>query len=172
VVDVLELTVDEALERFAGEKKIAGRLLPLQQVGLGYLALGQPLSTLSGGENQRLRLAQALMERSSGHLYVLDEPTTGLHPADIRLLLGCLDRVIAAGGSVVVVEHNLDVIRAADHVIDVGPEAGPGGGRIVVEGPPEVVAGCRDSHTGAALRAAGLSPASSSGGRAGRRGAG
>jgi excinuclease ABC subunit A len=130
IVDVLALTVDEALERF-----------------------GQPLSTLSGGESQRLRLAQALTERGAGNLYVLDEPTTGLHPADIQLLLGCLDQVIEAGGSVIVVEHNLDVIRAADFVIDLGPEAGPGGGRIVATGTPEEIARC-PSHTGAALRAA------------------
>jgi excinuclease ABC subunit A len=153
IVDVLELTVDEAVERFTDEPRIAAKLLPLQRVGLGYLALGQPLSTLSGGETQRLRLAQALGERSAGHLYVLDEPTTGLHPADVQLLVGCLDQVIAAGGSVVVVEHNLDVIRAADHVIDLGPEAGPGGGRLVAEGSPEHVARCAASHTGAALAA-------------------
>jgi excinuclease ABC subunit A len=155
IVDVLELTVDEAVERFAHEARIAAKLLPLQRVGLGYLALGQPLSTLSGGETQRLRLAQALVERSAAHLYVLDEPTTGLHPADVQLLIGCLDQVIAAGGSVLVVEHNLDVIRAADHVIDLGPEAGPGGGRLVAEGPPERIARCAASHTGAALAAGG-----------------
>ncbi len=155
IVDVLALTVDEALEHFAGEPRIAERLLPLARVGLGYVSLGQPLSTLSGGENQRLRLAQALVERSAGHLYVLDEPTTGLHPADTQLLLDCLEQVIEAGGSVVVVEHNLDVIRAADHVIDLGPEAGPGGGRVVAEGPPDAIARCKASHTGAALRATG-----------------
>ncbi len=155
IVDVLDLTVDDALEHFAGEPRIAERLLPLQRVGLGYVSLGQPLSTLSGGESQRLRLAQALVERSAGHLYVLDEPTTGLHPADIELLLDCIEQVIEAGGSVVVVEHNLDVIRAADHVIDLGPEAGPGGGRLVAEGPPEAIARCKASHTGAALRASG-----------------
>jgi excinuclease ABC subunit A len=151
IVDVLELTIDEALERFAAEAKIAGKLLSLQRVGLGYLALGQPLSTLSGGETQRLRLAQALGERCAGDLYVLDEPTTGLHPADVQLLIGCLDQVIDAGGSVIVVEHNLDVIRAADHVIDLGPEAGPGGGGLVAVGAPEVIAACPASHTGIAL---------------------
>jgi excinuclease ABC subunit A len=152
IVDVLALSVDEALERFADDRKIAKRLQPFSRVGLGYLTLGQPLSTLSGGESQRLRLAQALTERGAGNLYVLDEPTTGLHPADIQLLLGCLDQVIEAGGSVIVVEHNLDVIRAADFVIDLGPEAGPGGGRIVASGTPEEIARC-PSHTGAALRA-------------------
>jgi excinuclease ABC subunit A len=125
-------------------------------VGLGYLTLGQPLSTLSGGETQRLRLAQALVERSAGGFYVLDEPTTGLHPADVRLLLECLDQVIAAGSSVLVVEHNLDVIRAADFVLDLGPGAGPAGGRLVVAGTPAEVARCPESATGAALRAAGV----------------
>jgi len=152
IVEVLALTIDEAIERFSGDRKIATRLEPFSRVGLGYLTLGQPLSTLSGGESQRLRLAQALTERGTGNLYVLDEPTTGLHPADIQLLLGCLDQVIEAGGSVIVVEHNLDVIRAADFVIDLGPEAGPGGGRIVSTGTPEEIAGF-PSHTGAALRA-------------------
>jgi excinuclease ABC subunit A len=124
-------------------------------VGLGYLALGQPLSTLSGGEAQRLRIAQALAEGAADTLFVLDEPTTGLHPADIAVLLGCLDELIGGGASVVVVEHNLDVIRRADHVIDLGPEGGPGGGRVVVAGTPEEVARCATSHTGAALRALG-----------------
>jgi excinuclease ABC subunit A len=153
IVDVLQLTVDEALELFAEDARVAKRLRPLSRVGLGYLALGQPLSTLSGGETQRLRLAQALAEESTAKLYVLDEPTTGLHPADIQLLLDCLDQVIDAGASVIVVEHNLDVIRAADHVIDLGPEAGPGGGLVVAAGTPEEVARS-DTHTGAALRAA------------------
>ena len=110
---------------------MAPRLRPLADVGLGYLAIGQPLSTLSGGELQRLRIAQALGSGETQALYVLDEPTTGLHPADVELLLASLDRILDAGGSVIVVEHNLDVIRRADHVIDLGPEAGPGGGLIV-----------------------------------------
>jgi excinuclease ABC subunit A len=151
IVDVLALTVDDAVAHFADDPKIGKRLRPLSQVGLGYLTLGQPLSTLSGGETQRLRLAQALAERSRGLLYVLDEPTTGLHPADIALLLDCLDQAIAAGGSVIVVEHNLDVIRAADFVIDLGPDAGPGGGRVVGAGSPEEIARL-DTHTGTALR--------------------
>jgi excinuclease ABC subunit A len=152
IVDVLKLTVDEAVERFEDDAKIAKKLRPLAEVGLGYLTLGQPLSTLSGGETQRLRLAQAFGERAKGNLYVLDEPTTGLHAADVRLLVDCFDRVLDAGGSLIVVEHNLDVVRAADHVIDLGPEAGPGGGRVVAEGPPEEVARS-DTHTGRALRA-------------------
>ncbi len=156
IVDVLGLTIDEALALFDDEPAIAKRLRPLERVGLGYLTLGQPLSTLSGGETQRLRLAQALVERSAGALYVLDEPTTGLHPADVRLLLECLDQVIAAGSSVLVVEHNLDLIRAADFVLDLGPGAGPAGGRLVAAGTPAEIARCPDSATGAALRAVGL----------------
>jgi len=157
IVDVLALSVEEALELFDGDAQITRRLRPLERVGLGYLALGQPLSTLSGGETQRLRLAQALVERKAGDLYVLDEPTTGLHPADVRVLLECMDQVIAAGSHVLVVEHNLDVIRSADFVIDIGPGAGPEGGRLVVAGSPDEVARCEPSATGAALRALRLS---------------
>ena len=156
IVDVLALGVDEALECFASDATLVARLRPLADVGLGYLALGQPLSTLSGGELQRLRIAQALGSRETSALYVLDEPTTGLHPADVELLLASLDRILDAGGSVIVIEHNLDVIRRADHVIDLGPEAGPGGGEIVAQGTPAMVAACARSHTGAALRAAAL----------------
>jgi excinuclease ABC subunit A len=156
IVDVLALTVDEALAFFDDGPAIAKRLRPLARVGLGYLTLGQPLSTLSGGEAQRLRLAQALAERGAGSLYVLDEPTTGLHPADVRLLLDCFDQVLAAGSSLLVVEHNLDLIRAADCVIDLGPGAGPEGGCLVAMGPPEAVARCPESVTGAALRAVGV----------------
>jgi excinuclease ABC subunit A len=152
IVDVLGLSVDEALEFFAGDEKVSARLLPLRRVGLGYLALGQPLSTLSGGEAQRLRIAQALQEQASRRLFVFDEPTTGLHPADIRVLVRCLDELLDAGASAIVVEHDLDMIRCADWVIDLGPEAGPGGGRVVAEGPPEVIARARESRTGAALR--------------------
>jgi excinuclease ABC subunit A len=151
IVDVLALGVDEACEHFADDPKIERRLRPLQEVGLGYLTLGQPLSTLSGGELQRLRLARALAERGRGNLYVLDEPTTGLHSADVAVLLRCIDRVIEAGASVIAVEHNLDVIRAADHVIDLGPDAGPAGGRIVGEGTPAQIARLATA-TGRALR--------------------
>jgi excinuclease ABC subunit A len=156
IVETLALTVDEALEVFANDSAVAPRLQPLADVGLGYLAIGQPLSTLSGGELQRLRIAQALGAGETHALYVLDEPTTGLHPADVELLLASLDRILDAGGSVIVIEHNLDVIRRADHVIDLGPEAGPGGGRIVAQGPPAAIAACATSLTGAALRAAAL----------------
>ncbi len=152
IVDALGLTVEDALGVFADDPRITDRLRPLSRVGLGYVALGQPLSKLSGGEIQRLRLAQALAEGETRSLYVLDEPTTGLHPADIQVLLACLDELLDAGGSAIVVEHNLDVIRRADHVIDLGPEGGPGGGRVVAEGPPELIARSPESHTGAALR--------------------
>jgi excinuclease ABC subunit A len=155
IVDVLSLTVGDARRVFADDPKIAGRLEPLERVGLGYLELGQPLSTLSGGEIQRLRIAQALAEGADRALYVLDEPTTGLHPADIQVLLGCLDDLLDAGASVLVVEHNLDVIRCADFVVDLGPEGGPGGGHVVCAGPPETIARSPSSHTGAALRALG-----------------
>ena len=122
------------------------------RVGLGYLTLAQPLVSLSGGEIQRLRLAQALAVGKADSLYVLDEPTTGLHPAEIGVLLGCLDELLEAGGSAVVVEHNLDLIAQSDYVIDLGPEGGPGGGRVVARGTPRQVARVRRSHTGAALR--------------------
>ncbi len=152
IVDVLDLTLAEAAAAFASDRTIASRLAPYVRVGLGYLTLGQPLTTLSGGELQRLRLAAALSGSSERTLYVFDEPTTGLHPAEIQVLLDCLDELLADGGSVVVVEHDLDVIRQADHVIDVGPEGGPGGGGIVVEGTPEEVMANAVSLTGAALR--------------------
>ena len=153
IVDVLGLTIEEALGVFADEKRIATRLEPFARVGLGYLTLGQPLSTLSGGEHQRVRLALALGERARGCLYVLDEPTTGLHAADIRTLLACLEDLIASGGSVVVVEHNLDLIRRADWIIDLGPGGGPEGGRIVAEGNPSALAKAPESETGRALAA-------------------
>jgi excinuclease ABC subunit A len=157
IVDVLSMNVEEAIEAFASDRKIVSRLEPLARVGLGYLGLGQPLSTFSGGENQRLRLALALGDGKPGGLYVLDEPTTGLHPVDVQLLVDCLDQLLEGGSSVIVVEHNLDVIRQADHVIDLGPEGGGGGGRIVAEGTPAEIAACAaESRTGAALRAAGL----------------
>ena len=155
IVDVLGWTLEEATLHFAHDPAVAGRLGPFVRVGLGYLTLGQPLSSLSGGEAQRMRLGLALQSGSEGALYVLDEPTTGLHPADIEVLMACLDELLDAGGSVIVVEHSLEVIRQADHVIDLGPDGGPGGGRIVAEGPPEAVARVAGSRTGAALRGKG-----------------
>src|SRR5262245_27734587 len=155
ITEVLDLTLDEARALFPGDAAIAGRLEPFVRVGLGYLTLAQPLSTLSGGELQRLRVAQALGEERGRSLYVLDEPTTGLHASEVQVLLDCLGELLDAGASVIVVEHNLDVIRLADHVIDLGPEGGPGGGRVVAVGPPEAIAACAASHTGRALREAG-----------------
>jgi excinuclease ABC subunit A len=151
IADVLDLGLEEACALFAGDDRIVGRLEPLVRVGLGYLQLGQPLSTLSGGEYQRLRLGQALSEGPGRRLYVFDEPTTGLHPADIAILLACLDEVIDAGASVLVVEHDLDVIRRADWVVDLGPGGGPEGGRLIAEGPPEIVAQNHESLTGRLL---------------------
>jgi len=153
IVDVLGTTLAEAAERFAEDRSIAGRLEPFLRVGLGYLTLSQPLSTLSGGELQRMRLALALAEGAPGALYVLDEPTTGLHTAEVEALVRTLDALLERAAGVVVVEHNLELIRQADHVIDLGPEGGPAGGSLVAEGTPEQVAACLGSHTGAALRA-------------------
>ena len=153
VSELLDLTIDEAQSVFADEASVTEKLAPFARVGLGYLTLAQPLSTLSGGELQRMRVALALSEKPGRSLYVLDEPTTGLHASEVQVLLDCLEQLLAAGGSVLVVEHNLDVIRLADHVIDVGPEGGPGGGRIVAAGPPETIAAVEASHTGRALRA-------------------
>lgn len=153
ILDVLELSLEEASEIFAEDAKIAGRMEPLVRVGLGYLQLGQPLATLSGGEHQRLRLGQALVSGADRTLYIFDEPTTGLHPADISLLLSCLNEVVDAGASVLLVEHDLDVIRASDWVIDLGPGGGPMGGLLVAEGPPLTVAGAEHSLTGKLLAA-------------------
>lgn len=152
IAEVLALSIDDAVEVFADHSKIVTCLEPLIRVGLGYLSLGQPLSTLSGGEHQRMRLALALAQGADRTLYVLDEPTTGLHPRDVDLLMSCLRELIDAGGSVVVVEHNLDVIAQADYVIDLGPEGGPGGGRLVAQGTPGDIAKIKQSHTGQALR--------------------
>ena len=146
-------TIAEAVTFFSEDKKVTTRLEPFVRVGLGYLTLGQPLSTLSGGEHQRVRLALALTESAAGRLFVFDEPTTGLHAADIQVLLRCLTELIEDGGSVLVVEHNLDLIRRADWIIDIGPEGGPGGGRVVAEGTPADLSQCLESHTGQALQA-------------------
>jgi excinuclease ABC subunit A len=149
IADVLDLTVDEALVLFKNHPQIKRALETLADVGLGYIALGQSSPTLSGGEAQRVKLSRELSKRSTGRtLYILDEPTTGLHFEDIRKLLGVLDRLVAGGNTVVVIEHNLDVIKTADHIIDVGPEGGNAGGRIVATGTPEEVARVRESYTG------------------------
>jgi excinuclease ABC subunit A len=149
ISDVLEMSVDEAPEFFAPITSISRYLRTLVDVGLGYVRLGQPAPTLSGGEAQRVKLASELQKRSNGRtIYILDEPTTGLHFEDIRKLLHVLQRLVAAGNTVLVIEHNLDVVKTADWVIDLGPEGGEQGGTIVAEGPPEVVASDPGSHTG------------------------
>jgi excinuclease ABC subunit A len=153
ISDILEMDVQEALDHFANIPKIAGMLKTLHDVGLDYIKLGQPSPTLSGGEAQRIKLARELVKKSTGRtLYILDEPTTGLHFDDVRKLLDVLHGFTAAGNTVIVIEHNLDVVKTADWIIDLGPEGGAGGGWIVAEGTPEQVAGVAASHTGAALR--------------------
>jgi len=152
IADLLELTVDQALPLLESFPSIANKLRTLQQVGLGYLELGQSATTLSGGEAQRVKLAKELSRRGTGRtLYILDEPTTGLHFEDVAKLLDVLHQLVDQGNTIVVIEHNLDVIRSADHVIDLGPEGGRGGGRIVAQGTPEQVARVRGSHTGVFL---------------------
>ena len=152
IVDVLALTLEEAATAFAGDAGVTRRLEPFRRVGLGYLTLGQALSTLSGGELQRLRLAMALATGKPGSLYVLDEPTTGLHPIEVDALVRCLDELLISASGVIVVEHNLELIRQSDHVIDLGPEGGPGGGNVLAEGTPEAIQQCPESLTGAYLR--------------------
>ncbi|MBN8248990.1 MAG: excinuclease ABC subunit UvrA, partial [Verrucomicrobia bacterium] len=153
IADVLQLTVDEAAVFFRALPKLQEPCQTLAEVGLGYLRLGQAGNTLSGGEAQRLKLAAELSRRQTGRtLYLFDEPTTGLHFQDIARLLEVMFRLRDAGNTLIVIEHNLDVIKVADWVLDLGPEGGGGGGRIVSEGPPEVVAACADSHTGRYLR--------------------
>jgi excinuclease ABC subunit A len=147
------MSVDAGLEEFAGEPKVRRILQTLHDVGLGYMSLGQAAPTLSGGEAQRVRLARELGRRETGRtLYLLDEPTTGLHFDDVRRLLDVVGRLVDAGNTVVVIEHNLDVVKSADWVIDLGPEAGDQGGRVVVSGTPERVARSRKSHTARYLR--------------------
>ena len=153
IADVLEMTVDEAVEFFAPLPKIRNKLQTLQDVGLGYVKLGQPSTELSGGEAQRVKLATELSKIATGRtIYILDEPTTGLHTDDVRKLLEVLQRLVEGGNTVVVIEHNLDVIKCADHLIDLGPEGGDGGGTVVVTGTPEEVAACPASFTGQYLK--------------------
>jgi excinuclease ABC subunit A len=153
IADILAMTVQEALEFFTNIPPIRSRLQTLNDVGLSYISLGQSSVTLSGGEAQRIKLARELAKRSTGRtLYILDEPTTGLHPADISHLLTVLGRLVDSGNTVVVIEHNLDVVKTADHIIDLGPEGGEEGGRVIATGTPEVVAANSTSHTGAFLQ--------------------
>src|SRR5262245_29199495 len=153
IADVLAMTVDEAVTFFRAVPQIYEPCLTLAEVGLGYIRLGQSATTLSGGEAQRLKLAAELSRKQTGRtLYILDEPTTGLHFGDVAKLLEVLFKLRAPGNTLVVIEHNLDVIKTADWVIDLGPEGGAGGGRIVAQGTPEQVAAAPDSHTGQWLR--------------------
>lgn len=153
IADVLEMTVDEACAFFANQPRIFRKLQVLRDVGLGYIKLGQSATTLSGGEAQRVKLATELSRRSNGKsVYILDEPTTGLHMDDIKRLLGILNRLVEAGDTVIVIEHNLDVIKCADYIIDLGPEGGNRGGRIVFAGTPEELCRCEDSYTGKFLK--------------------
>jgi len=150
---VLDMTVQEALHFFAGQQRVARRLKVLGQIGLGYLRLGQPSSTLSGGEAQRIKLAAHLLRRPGPRvLYVLDEPTTGLHMGDVDELLNALQRLLDGGATLVVIEHNLQVVKQADWVIDLGPEGGEEGGRLVFEGTPEALAAHGRGHTARYLR--------------------
>ena len=143
IYDVLEMTVEEALDFFDNLPKIRNKIQTLYDVGLGYIKLGQSATTLSGGEAQRVKLASE---------YILDEPTTGLHSHDVARLIDVLQRIVDQGDTIIVIEHNLDVIKVADHIIDLGPEGGAGGGTIVVTGTPEKVAKCEKSYTGQFLK--------------------
>ena len=160
ISDVLDMTVNEAVEFFStegtgpAEQRIVRRLRPLQDVGLGYVKLGQSSSTLSGGENQRVKLAYYLsLEKQMPTMFIFDEPTTGLHFNDIKTLMDSFDRLIEKGHTVVIIEHNLDVVKCADHVIDIGPEGGEAGGNLVACGTPEQVSACPESYTGRYLKA-------------------
>ena len=156
--DILEMTVNQAIEFFGqqkrtAEKKIIKKMQPLQDVGLGYIKLGQSSSTLSGGENQRVKLAFFLgEEKSQPTLFIFDEPTTGLHFHDIKTLLKAFNALIERGHTVLIIEHNMEVIKSADHIIDIGPEGGASGGNIVCEGTPEEVAATTASYTGRFLK--------------------
>ena len=153
IYEVLEMTVDEGVAFFAQQPKILRKLQTLSDVGLGYVKIGQPATTLSGGEAQRVKLATELMKRPTGKtIYILDEPTTGLHTADVHRLVNVLERLVANGNTVVVIEHNLDVIKTADYIIDLGPEGGIGGGTLVACGTPEKIAACPASYTGQYLK--------------------
>jgi excinuclease ABC subunit A len=153
ITDILDMTVHEALHFFQSHGKLVRRLKVFEQIGLGYLRLGQSATTLSGGEAQRVKLAAELSRVATGRtLYLLDEPTTGLHFEDVRVLLNVLEKLVDRGNTVVVIEHNSDVMKCADWILDLGPEGGDAGGRIVVAGTPETAAACPESHTGQALR--------------------
>ncbi|MGN0470233.1 MAG: excinuclease ABC subunit UvrA, partial [Acutalibacteraceae bacterium] len=153
IYDVLEMTVEEGCEFFENHPKIRTKLQTLYDVGLGYIKIGQPSTTLSGGEAQRIKLASELSRRSTGKtIYILDEPTTGLHIADVHRLIDVLQKLVDNGNTVVVIEHNLDLIKTADYIIDLGPEGGDGGGTVIATGTPEEIAQCENSYTGQYLK--------------------
>jgi excinuclease ABC subunit A len=153
IYEVLEMTVEDALDFFDNVPKIRNKLQTLSDVGLGYIKLGQPSTQLSGGESQRIKLATELSKRSTGKtLYILDEPTTGLHTADVKKLLKIVQKLVEGGNTVIVIEHNLDVIKCADYIIDLGPEGGDKGGKIIAKGTPEQVAKNEKSYTGKYLK--------------------
>ncbi|MDA9812578.1 excinuclease ABC subunit A, partial [bacterium] len=153
IADVLDMTVEVAQDFFKAVPSIREKMDALMRVGLGYIKVGQQATTLSGGEAQRVKLSKELSKRSTGRtLYILDEPTTGLHFEDVRKLLEVLHELVDQGNSVIVIEHNLDVVKTADHIIDIGPEGGDGGGQVVAKGTPEVVAKVPQSHTGRYLK--------------------
>ena len=153
IFEVLSMTVEDSLEFFNAIPSIKKKLSTLQDVGLGYVSLGQQATTLSGGEAQRVKLAKELSKSSLSHtLYILDEPTTGLHIYDVELLLGVLNRLRDNGNTVIVIEHNMEVIKSADWIIDLGPEGGSGGGQIIASGTPEAILSSKASHTGKHLK--------------------
>jgi len=154
IADVLEMTVEEAVEFFQAVPYIYRKIKVLEEVGLGYITLGQSAVTLSGGEAQRVKLSTELSKRDTGKtFYILDEPTTGLHFEDIKHLLDVLNKLVGRGNTVLVIEHNMDVIKVADHIIDIGPEGGDGGGRILFEGTPEELVKNKESYTAEFLKA-------------------
>ena len=153
IADILDMTVDQAVEFFESHTKIRNVVKTLQDVGLGYITLGQHSTTLSGGEAQRVKLSTELAKRDTGNtIYILDEPTTGLHFQDVQLLIDVLNRLVDRGNTVLVIEHNMDMIKVADHIIDVGPEGGQGGGKIIADGTPEEIVKVKTSHTGTYLK--------------------
>ena len=153
ISDILDMTVEQACEFFENIPAIARKLDTLNEVGLGYITLGQPATTFSGGEAQRIKLASELSRRSTGKtFYILDEPTTGLHTADVKKLLEILQKLVEGGNTMIIIEHNLEVIKCADHLIDLGPEGGQGGGQVIATGTPEQVAKVEASYTGAYLK--------------------
>ena len=153
ISDVLEMTIDEAVEFFQPMPKIYNKVKTLKDVGLGYITLGQQSTTLSGGEAQRIKLATELSKKQTGStLYILDEPTTGLHFEDVKILMDAINQLVELGNSFIIIEHNMDVIKLADHIIDIGPEGGKNGGQIIFEGTPEEIVQCEKSLTGLFLK--------------------